>query len=476
VFSGIRQQHTAEGESTLRESRARYFDTHAHLTDEKFEKDVERVLERAEEAGVEQIINVGDEIESSRKCVEMSRRNNMLLPAIGVHPHHAESCGGGIESTLAELAKGNRVYAIGEIGLDYHYEFSPRDVQRQVFEGQLGLARQLDLPVIMHCREAHGDLIKILEKFENPRKGVAHCFTGSAQDAEKLQEIGYYIGVAGPVTLPNANDLRLVVGEMSLNRILLETDSPHLAPAPKRGRRNEPSHIRYIANQVGLLKNLSGRDIARVTFYNARRAFHLHTKIEPQIAYQIRNSLYLNITNRCTNRCVFCRRQSDYMAVGHYLKLSEEPTVEQIVREIGDAAVFDEVVFCGYGEPTIRLDAIKGVCAHLQSSGVRVRLDTNGQGSLINGRDICRELRGLVGTVSVSLNGATAKEYNAICCPQDESKAYETVLDFIRKAREQFDEVIVSAVSYPGVEIAGCRAIAESLGTRFRVRSYSRFL
>jgi TatD DNase family protein len=476
VFFGITQQHTAEGVSTLRESRARYFDTHAHLTDKKFEKDVERVLERAEEAGVEQIINVGDEIESSRECVEMSRRNTMLLPAIGVHPHNAESCKAGVEGTLTELAKGNRVYAIGEIGLDYHYEFSPRDVQRQVFEQQLGLAQQLDLPVIMHCREAHTDLMRVLEKFENPRKGVAHCFTGSKHDADELQEMGYYIGVAGPVTLPNAEDLRGVIGDVSLNRILLETDSPHLAPAPKRGRRNEPSHIRYIANQVGLLKNLSGRDIGRVTAYNARRAFHLDTKLEPQIVYQIRNSLYVNMTNRCTNRCVFCRRQSDFMAVGHYLKLSEEPTVEQIIGEIGDAAVFDEVVFCGYGEPTIRLDAIKDVCAHLGSRGVRVRLDTNGHGSLINGRDICRELRGLVQTVSVSLNGATAKEYNAICRPQDESKAYQAVLDFARKAKEQFDEVVVSAVSYPGVDIEECRAIAEGLGARFRVRSYSRFL
>jgi TatD DNase family protein len=457
-------------------SKSEYFDTHAHLTDRKFEHDIQGVVERAQEAGVGRILNVGDGLESSRACVEMARHYDVLLPAIGVHPHNARSYNSATERALVEIAESARVYAVGEIGLDYHYEFTPRDVQKEVFERQLRLAHQLNLPVIMHCREAYDDLLQILERFENPRKGVAHCFSGTAEDAERLQAMGYFLGVAGPVTLPNAERLRAVVREMSLNRVLLETDSPYLAPVPKRGQRNEPSNIPYIAKQAATLKSLSDADIARVTYYNSHKAFGLSLALQPEIAYQIRNSLYLNITNGCTNRCIFCRRQSDYMALGHYLKLPEEPTIEQILAAMGDPTGYDEVVFCGYGEPTLRLDAIKEISARLRKKGVRVRLDTNGQGNLIHGRNICPELQSLVQAVSISLNAATQADYNAICSPRDELKAYPSIMDFVRTAKRSFDDVVVSVVNFPGVDVQACRCIAEDLGVSFRVRHYTRFI
>jgi TatD DNase family protein len=222
------------------------------------------------------------------------------------------------------------------------------------------------------------------------------------------------------------------------------------------------------------LHKLSIEDIKRITTYNARELFEIgQVDSKGKIAYVIRNSLYLNITNLCPNRCVFCSRETNPYVKGHYLRLEKEPTAEELINAIGDPSSYDEVVFCGFGEPTERLDELKTVAKYLKESGAVVRLDTNGLGDLINDRSICEELKGLIDTICISLNTNFEKEYQELCHSSFNGKAYPSLLSFIKKAKGNIPDVMVSVVGIPEVDIESCRKIAEELGVRFRVREYN---
>ena len=225
-----------------------------------------------------------------------------------------------------------------------------------------------------------------------------------------MYELGLYISFAGPITFSNADKLREVAKSVPIERLLFETDSPFLSPQPKRGERNEPSYLSFIIPVLADIYGLSVNDIKRITTFNAYKLFgigeHEH---EGKIAYTIRNSLYINLTNRCSNACSFCMRETYPIVKGHHLGLKREPTADEVLKAIGDPSGYDEVVFCGYGEPTERLDVLITVARYLKSKGKRIRLDTNGHGDLINGRSIISELKGLIDTICISLNAETAE-------------------------------------------------------------------
>jgi TatD DNase family protein len=287
-------------------------------------------------------------------------------------------------------------------------------------------------------------------------------------------ELGLYLSFAGPITFSNANTLREVAGTVPVERLLLETDSPFLSPQPKRGGRNEPSYLPFTVAVLASIYGLSAKDIARITTLNAYTLFGAgEPEAEGKIAYAIRNSLYVNLTNRCSNVCGFCMRETYPVVKGHHLGLKREPSAEEVIQAIGDPASYDEVVFCGYGEPTERLDELLTVARFLKSKGKRIRLDTNGHGDLINGRSIAHEFKGLIDTICISLNAETAAKYEEICKPVFGAKAYPALIQFIRDAKQAIPKVLVSIVDVPGVDVEECRKIAEELGVDFRVRRYN---
>ena len=192
--------------------------------------------------------------------------------------------------------------------------------------------------------------------------------------------------------------------------------------------------------------------------------------MQDTIVYRIRNSLYLNPTHRCTARCVFCHRADDPVVKGYNLRLQEEPSAEELIREIGDPSRFDEVVFCGYGEPTLRLEVIKRVARAVKEKGGRVRLNTNGHGNLINKRNILPDLAGWVDAVSISLNAENAEKYNAICRPAFGPATYDAVMAFIREAKRYIPEVTVTVVRTPLIDVGACERIAKELSVTFRIR------
>lgn len=462
-------------------------DTHAHLNFPDYSKDLNDVINRAVAEGVKYVIEVGTDAPSSKRALELAREYPFIYASVGIHPNDATSSTERDWQEIKSLARERKVVAIGETGLDYHHNHSAKEDQRRLFERHIELALETKLPLIIHCREAMDDCLDVLEKFSGrPLKGTFHCFNGSEEAAEECLSMGFYVSFAGPVTFPNAHRLREVAKSVPVERLLLETDSPFLAPQPRRGKRNEPAFLRHVLPMLAQIYNLTEEDIARVTTFNALELFGIgggNNNHNGKIAYMIRNSLYLNITNRCSNLCSFCPREERPCVKGHYLGLDTDPDREPTTREIieaiegmddSDINGRDEVVFCGYGEPTERLDVIKEIARYLREKGVkRIRLNTNGQGDLINGRSVSEELNGLIDSVYVSLNSVNSEDYVALCSPRYGDRAYPALLEFTRTAKETFPEVTLSVVDVPGLDTKACERIARELGVGFRVRGYN---
>ncbi len=250
-------------------------DSHAHLDFPQFDSDRDSVIRRAYEAGVAQIVNPGTDLASSRRAVSLAERHAGIFAAVGVHPHDAVTLTDETLSALAQLADSSHVVATGEIGLDYYRDLSPRKQQRQAFSQQLAMARSLGLPVIVHIRDAHEDAMRILEREGREMRGVLHCFSGDLDVARRAVALGWYVSVAGPLTYPNARRLRSVVSQLPVERLLVETDCPYLSPQARRGKRNEPAHVRWVAEQLAETLGIPLDKVAEVTSGNARELFGL---------------------------------------------------------------------------------------------------------------------------------------------------------------------------------------------------------
>ncbi len=451
-------------------------DTHAHLTLEGLGDDLDGVLARARGAGVTAVITVGIDPADSRAAVALAEARDEVWATVGVHPHDAAAVSLADLDDLAALAASPKVVAWGEVGLDFYRNRSPRAVQERWFREQVVRARELGLPVVVHDREAHRETLEVLRpEAARGLRGVFHCFSGDLAFAREVLSLGFYLSIPGTVTYPKAEELRRVVAGVPEDRLLLETDCPYLAPQPVRGKRNEPALLVHTAAEVARVRGLAVEDVARVTTRASRALFGVGEVEGPRLAYPIRRSLYLNLTARCTNRCAFCAKHRAPEVKGHDLTLTVEPTVEEVlaaVEEQGGAARWDEVVFCGFGEPLLRLEAVLALARELKGRGARrVRVNTDGLASLVHGRDVAGELAGVVDAVSVSLNAPDEATYQRLCRPGVPG-AYGAVLAFLRRARETVGEVTATAVAVPGLDLAACRRVAEELGVAFRPRGY----
>jgi TatD DNase family protein len=251
-------------------------DTHAHLDDARFDGDRDAMIARAREAGVEHFVTIGCDLTTSRAAVELADRYPFIYATVGVHPHEAKQIGDSWYDDLRRLAEHKKVVAYGEIGLDYHYNHSPPKLQRERFREQITLARDLRLPIVVHTREAQEDTIAILKE-ENAADvgGVFHCFSGDAQLAKNALDLGFLLSFSGVITFQNATMLRDIVKTVPMDRILVETDSPYLTPAPHRGKRNEPAHVRLVSEKIAAIQGMTADQIAELTSQNARRVFKI---------------------------------------------------------------------------------------------------------------------------------------------------------------------------------------------------------
>jgi TatD DNase family protein len=448
-------------------------DTHCHLNFPGYNDDLDEVVKRSKEAGVGRFIVPGTDTRSSLRAVRLTEKYDSIFAGVGIHPHDADKVTDeDIEQVRQMALNEDRVVAIGEIGLDKYKGFSSPENQIRLFRAQLKTARELDLPVILHNREADKDFLEILEE-EGPfgAGGVCHCFSSDKIVLKKILNMGLHVSFTGNITFSNAGNLRELLSDVPVEKLLLETDSPYMSPVPLRGKKNEPANLRYLLKIYADNYHLIEDDIARVTSHNANDLFKLGIPESPAIAYPIRNNLYLNITNRCTNRCGFCTRQYSNFVMGHNLKLNIEPRASDIISAIEDISNYKEVVFCGYGEPTLRLGVIKKVAFYIKNKGGAVRLTTNGQANLINGGNVVPELKGLIDRVSVSLNAPDEATYKELCRPLYGKEAYSSLRGFLEECANNGIDIIITCLDLIGDEgVAACGKIAGELGAEFRLR------
>lgn len=454
-------------------------DTHVHLEHEDFAADEAEVIGRARAAGVRYMIVPACAAADAARALELARRHEEVYFAAGLHPN----CGlrlddgeaAGIREALVRGKDEGLAVAVGECGLDYHYMALPRDEQLALVRWHLALARELELPLILHQREAEADLRRVLdEEGAPPRGAVLHCFSGDLDYYRWARERGLVASFTGNITYggksrpPAAPFAALDVGAT-----MLETDAPYMAPEPRRGGRNEPANLRLVAGAFSARTARPLEDIYAETTLAARRFFRLAPDFGGAIAYRLRNSLYLNITNRCTNECGFCVREFAPGVGGYDLRLKMEPTAEETVEAIGDAAAYDEVVFCGYGEPTVRWEVVKEVARAVKGAGGIVRLNTNGSAKLTQGRDVTAEMAGLFDKVSVSVNAADAATYERLCRPRAGAAAWREVEEFVGAAKRHVPAVVISAVPTDAVSLPAVEELARRWGVSFRPRRYA---
>jgi len=253
------------------------FDTHVHLNAEQFEEDLTEVIKRAQEAGVANMIVVGFDRPTITKAMELVETYDFLYAAVGWHPVDAIDMTNADLEWIESLAAHPKVVAIGEMGLDYYWDKSPKEIQMEVFRKQIRLARRVKLPIIIHNREATADIITILREEEASLVGgIMHCFSGSVETAKECLEMNFYISLGGPVTFKNAKKPKEVAAEVPLDRLLIETDCPYLAPHPFRGKRNEPAYVKLVAEQIADIKQVSVEEVARITTENAKKLFGIN--------------------------------------------------------------------------------------------------------------------------------------------------------------------------------------------------------
>jgi len=251
----------------------RIFDTHAHYEAEQFDEDRDELLKILPQNNVCHVINQGTDVATSKKSIELAEKYDYFFAAVGIHPEEVkkhESI-----SEIAALATHPKVVAIGEIGLDYYWDVSTKELQMEYFKKQLDLANQLQLPVIIHDRDAHKDILDTLKSTNLPNSGVVHCFSGSVETAKEILKKDFYLGFDGPITFKNARVALEVLEYTPLDRILIETDAPYLTPVPFRGKRNNSMYLTYVIEKIAEIKKASPEEIAEITFQNAKTLFHI---------------------------------------------------------------------------------------------------------------------------------------------------------------------------------------------------------
>ncbi|SMP06115.1 TatD DNase family protein [Desulfurobacterium pacificum] len=454
-------------------------DTHAHIHFPQFDEDREQIIRECEEK-LDAVVTVGCDLEDSKKAIKVAESSKNVYASVGIHPHEAKNYSEKDYDRLVELIKSSsRVVAVGEAGLDFYRNLSPKNKQYEIFEMQVEIAKQLNLPIIIHTRNAAKEMAAFIKTKMAGCKGIVHCFSGEKELLEAALDEGLFISYSGIVTYPKNSQLRETLRYVPSSRLLVETDCPYLSPQPVRGKRNKPTYVAYTAMEIAKFLKINFTDIDRITTINAKRVFHLPLTAEEKkerLVYQVGNKLYINLTNKCPCNCKFCFRGTENFILGYNLNLTREPIAEEYMYRIKNPSIYDEVVFCGYGEPFERYETLKTVAKWLKKMGTKkVRVDTCGLGNLITGKDTTKELKGLIDTFSISINAGNKEEYLKTVRPKFGEKSWNAVIDFIKEAKKEGYEVIITAVEHPQFNKDDFIKLANELDVKYRIRPFKRF-
>jgi TatD DNase family protein len=451
-------------------------DTHCHLDHPDYDEDLDAVWKAARRCGVHYAIIPATDSASFARAADIARRHRGIWAAAGLHPHEASHASEELPRIRQALEQG-AVVAVGETGLDYHYKYSTPEEQQTSFRSQIEMAREFDLPLIIHVREAWEDARCLLDQYDLSTSNlIFHAFSGDEDDARWVLEHGGYLGIGGVLTFTRAERLTTIVRNYPRDCILLETDAPYLTPEPHRGQRNLPAYVGLVAERLASLWGVPVAEVRAQTSLTARQVFGLPRGGQGQAVYHLKDNLYINMTNRCPNRCAFCLCCGLSGIGGAELWLDLEPTVDEVLVEFDERSRSfkpAEIVFCGFGEPTTRWDDVHSVGKQLRQRGLKLRLDSNGLGSLLAGRDIIPEVTQVMDSVSISLNAPDDATYQHVCHPRL-NNAFAAVLDFIKACVASGLATTVTAVegAINGEGIAATGELARNLGAAFRVRTW----
>jgi TatD DNase family protein len=417
-------------------------DTHCHLNLNQFEDDFDDVLSRALGDGVEALVNIGFDSVSARETMGLVEHHPFFFGAVGVHPHDAKTFDEGLLREIEGYLDHPRIVAVGEIGLDFYHDHSPRDVQFDVFRRMLRLARDRSLPIVIHCRDAFEEVMEVLAGEGSTYRGIFHAFAGDAEQARRVLEMGFHVGVGGVLTYRNSQLGKSLAG-IPLDRIVLETDSPYLTPHPYRGRRNEPSYVAHVAREVAAIKKVPAEEVDRTTTRNFMTAMGLGEELAPSGVYKVGNRVYIQTTSR---------------APGGLEGIDVEGVAEAVV--------------CGFGEPLEDVDRVLEAARWAAEKGLRVRLNTTGMGNAIAGTDVTKRLAEFVDEVVVVYFGTTAAQHERMARSGVDEAAFGEMGDFVRKALAAGMDAVCEFVAAPKFDAEPCRELARSLGAQYDIRMY----
>ncbi len=414
----------------------------------------------------------GTDAASSEAAADLAASHPGVFAAAGIHPSEAEAGSvGALRSQVLRTALRPEVIAIGETGMDMHRPGAPAGTQADLLAAHLHAAEALGLPLVVHSRDAEPEVLEVLG--DAPRCPVVlHCYTGPGESARRASERGFMVGLAGAVTYRANSGLRETVASLPPESLLLETDAPWLSPEPVRGGRNEPANVRHVLRAVAGALGRPEREVAEQTTRSARRTLGLAAPRRTDLVYVLRGTIYLNITGRCTNSCTFCIRGLTEGLGGYHLAHHGEPEAWRLRRLVGllepSWSGSGELVFCGYGEPTMRPGLLRELADAASRRGFRVRLNTNGLCLSRMEEGETRRMLAPFDVVSVSLNAPDAETYERVCRPGT-GDAWRELMAFIRLAAEMKD-VRLTAVGRSGVEEEATGDLASSMGLSFRMR------
>ena len=448
------------------------FDSHAHLDDERFDDDRSDVIQRAGRAGVTRIGVMATEPDQLDAPVELAHRWPGLYAAVGVHPHEASAMDDAVLEQVWDLVTGTpRVQAVGEIGLDYHYMHSPGDVQQRRFADLLHLAIEAHRPVVVHVREAHEDAIRILKEVDIGRVGgVIHCFGGGPDEAAVYLKMGLHIGFAGVVTFKKAELARAAAAATPLNRLLVETDSPYLAPVPHRGKRCEPAFVVDTNRKLAEIHSIRANDMAKQTWDNATRLYGIESWQEAvgNLVTVRDGRLWIRLTSR-RNVEVRAMRRDQALDEG---ELSREPVLADLLEALADSNLdlHRRAVLYG-GEPTIRMDLIENLVPHLRSAGIEsVTLHTDGLLQFLEGKGPAARLANLVDRIVVDVADPDPDQYVRLRRSPHGKAAHRAAIAFVRSIRHHIPDTVMAVTEHPGLDRDAAKKLASRLGVALSVQ------
>ena len=454
-------------------------DSHCHLDTDLYPR-WQEVLKEAKDEGVGKVIAVLSEPSHIVRYEEMVDHPDLYF-VLGCHPHTASEYDDAFEGEIREWARKypEKLVGIGEVGLDFHYNFSPPEVQREVFLKQIELARELDLPVVIHTREAEEDTLNLLHKTGSldDISVLFHCYSQSEDFLRPLLKYPHiHFSFSGIITFKKSESLRQQLKAISLTNIHAETDAPYLAPVPYRGRENKPSYLPAIIRTMAQTLRMSPEVLRDILTVNTLRFFRIEDERIPQeTAYEYEDNIYLNITSYCGLQCPFCiKKQGRFGGLPLFLK--RKPSSGEIIRRLAEFPLrnYREIVFCGYGEPTLNLPVLLETSRWIkENTTLRVRVNTNGLGNLYNQKNILPDLSEYVDYLSISLNASSSEEYAEIMeLKPFQPDYYSHILEFLHEAKKHFpgNSLCISAVRLSGLDDQKFKELASSLGVNYRLR------